>query len=434
MKNLHLFDKEIDFESVKNSLELPWVSFVEDINKVFYLYSYKPNPSVYYKIEDNTLYIRGTKQDGYNERLLYTDVTLAKNGWYTASNKAQITKAVIEEVISPTSCVRFFDGMSGMTTIENIENLKMDNATSTFTMFQLCKALTSVGDISNWHVSNVTNMRAMFSNCEALTSVGDLSNWDVANVTDMSGMFAYCNALASIGDISKWDVANVTDMSGMFETCSALTSIGNLHNWNVGNVTDMAWMFNQCYALTSIGDISRWDVANVTNMTAMFNSNDSSKPLILTSIGDISGWDVSNVTDMSFIFRGCTSLDKLNLSSWNTSKVTTMYEAFSNFIAWDKYTDFSIPKINVPPIPKDCNVDHAFSFDYSLTTIESSGKISKSLNFQWSPLTHDSAMVLINALDSENVGTLTLSTATKETLSEEEIAIATGKGWTIAAA
>ena len=56
MKNLHLFDKEIDFESVKNSLELPWVSLVEEINKVFYMYTYKPNPSVYYKIEDNTLY------------------------------------------------------------------------------------------------------------------------------------------------------------------------------------------------------------------------------------------------------------------------------------------------------------------------------------------------------------------------------------------
>ena len=353
MKNLHLFDKEIDFESVKNSLELPWVSLVEDINKVFYMYTYKPNPSVYYKIEDNTLYIRGTKQEGYSERLLFADAALSKNGWFNASNKTEITKAVIEELISPTSCVRFFDGMSGMTTIENIENLKMDNATDLSAMFQNCKVLTSIGDISNWNVGNVTSMRCMFSECNALTSVGDLSNWNVANVTDMA---------------------------------------------------------------------------------AMFNSNDPSKPLILTSIGDISRWDVSNVTDMHYMFRGCTSLDKLNLSSWNTSKVTTMYEAFSNFNAWNKYTDFSIPKINIPPIPKDCNVDHAFSYDYSLTTIESSGKISKSLNFQWSPLTHDSAMVLINALDSENPGKLTLSTVTKESLSEADIAIATGKKWTIEAA
>lgn len=353
MKHLRLFDKEIDFESTKDELEFPWLCFVEETSKSICMSTYKPNTSVYYKIEDNTLYIRGTEQEGYSERVLYTDAVLSKNGWYTASNKAQITKAVIEEVISPTSCVRFFDGMSGMTTIENIENLKMDNA---------------------------------------------------------------------------------TDMTAMFQGCNALTSIGDISNWNVGNVTSMRFMFSNCYALTSIGDLSKWDVSNVTDMAAMFNSNDPSKPLILKSIGDISRWDISNVTNMKYMFRGCTSLDKLNLSSWNTNKVTTMYEAFSNFNAWNKYTDFSIPKINIPPIPKDCNVDHAFSFDYSLTTIESSGKISKSLNFQWSPLTHDSAMVLINALDSENVGTLTLSAATKETLTEEEIAIATSKGWTIAAA
>ena len=60
MKNLHLFDKEIDFESVKETLERPWVSLVEETKKVHYMYSYKPNPSVWYKIEDNTLYIRGT--------------------------------------------------------------------------------------------------------------------------------------------------------------------------------------------------------------------------------------------------------------------------------------------------------------------------------------------------------------------------------------
>ena len=407
MKHLRLFDKATDFETSKGTLEFPWLCFVEETSKSVCMSTYKPNTSVWYKIEDNILYIRGIEQEGYSERVLYTDVTLAKNGWYNAPNKAEITKAVIEEVISPTSCVRFFDGMNGMATIENIENLKTDNTTDMSAMFQYCNALTSVGDISNWNVSNVTNMRFMFYLCNTLTSVGDLSNWNVAKVTNMRQMFSDCSALTSVGDLSIWDV---------------------------DKVTDMGWMFSDCHALTSVGDLSKWNVSKVTDMATMFNSNDRSKPSMLTSIGDISGWDVANVTNMSYMFRGCTSLDELNLSSWDTNKVTTMYEAFSNFNAWDKYTDFSIPKINVPPIPKNCNVDHAFSFDYSLTTIESSGKISKSLNFQWSPLTHDSAMVLINALDSENTGTLTLSAATRETLSEEEIAIATDKGWTIASA
>lgn len=433
MKHLRLFDKATDFETSKETLEFPWLCFVEETSKSVCMSTYKPNTSVWYKIEDNILYIRGTEQEGYSERVLYTDATLAKNGWYNAPNKAEITKSVIEEVISPTSCVRFFDGMSGMATIENIENLKTDNATSMFTMFQGCSVLVSIGDISNWNVSNVTDMTGMFNTDYALTSIGDLSNWNVGMVTNMRQMFNKCYALTSIGDLNNWNVGNVTNMMWMFSECNSLTSVGDISNWNVSKVTSMRAMFNDCHALISVGDLSKWDVGNVTDMRSMFNA-DGPNPLILTSIGDISGWNVANVTDMSYMFRGCTSLDELNLSSWNTSKVTTMYEAFSNFNAWNKYTDFSIPKINVPPIPKNCNVDHAFSFDYSLTTIESSGKISKSLNFQWSPLTHDSAMVLINALDSENTGTLTLSTATKETLSEEEIAIATDKGWTIASA
>ena len=215
----------------------------------------------------------------------------------------------------------------------------------------------------------------------------------------------------------------------MFYKCNALTSVGNLDNWNVINVTNMEEMFQGCNVLTTVGDLDNWDVSNVTNMSMMFTDCHA-----LTSIGDISGWNVSKVTNMSEMFKGCTSLNELNLSSWDTSKVTTMSEVFSNYFKGNKYTDFSIPKINIPPIPKNCNVDNAFSFDYSLTTIESSGKISNSLNFQWSPLTHDSVMILINALDSENPGTLTLSTATKESLSADDIAIATNKGWTIAAA
>ena len=300
-------------------------------------------------------------------------------------------------------------------------------------MFDQCSALTSIGNLDNWNVGKVTDMGYMFYGCNALTSVGDLSNWNVGNVTSMYGMFNQCYTLTSVGDLDNWNVGNVTDMSGMFGECNALTSIGDISGWNVGNVTNMHIMFNQCYALTSVGNLDNWNVSNVTSMYGMFNSNGPS-PLSLTSIGDISGWDVSNVTDMSFMFRGCTSLDELNLSSWNTSKVTTMREAFSNYNDGNKYTDFSISKINVPLIPKGCNVNNAFAYDYSLTTIESSGKISNSVNFQWSPLTHDSAMVLINALDSENPGTLTLSVATKKTLTEEDIAIATGKGWTIASA
>lgn len=49
----------------------------------------------------------------------------------------------------------------------------------------------------------------------------------------------------------------------------------------------------------------------------------------LTSL-DVSNWDTSKVTDMSGIFSGCNSLTSLDVSKWNTSKVTDMSWMFYN--------------------------------------------------------------------------------------------------------
>lgn len=49
----------------------------------------------------------------------------------------------------------------------------------------------------------------------------------------------------------------------------------------------------------------------------------------LTSIQNIENLNTSEVTDMSAMFSGCSSLEKLNLSSFRTSSVTSFYEWFS---------------------------------------------------------------------------------------------------------
>ena len=58
-------------------------------------------------------------------------------------------------------------------------------------------------------------------------------------------------------------------------------------------------------------------------MSGMFASCSSLSPL------DLSGWDTSKVTDMSGMFAGCSSLTTLDLSAWDTSKVTDMSGMFS---------------------------------------------------------------------------------------------------------
>ena len=56
----------------------------------------------------------------------------------------------------------------------------------------------------------------------------------------------------------------------------------------------------------------------------MFNS--CSK---LTSI-DMSGFNTSKVTEMRIMFYNCSGLTSLDLSSFNTSNVTSMFNMFGN--------------------------------------------------------------------------------------------------------
>ncbi len=45
---------------------------------------------------------------------------------------------------------------------------------------------------------------------------------------------------------------------------------------------------------------------------------------------DVSKWDTSKVTNMEIMFGECSNLIELDLSNWNTSKVTNMDGMFLN--------------------------------------------------------------------------------------------------------
>lgn len=86
-------------------------------------------------------------------------------------------------------------------------------------------------------------------------------------------------------------------------------------------------MFNACKSLTSL-DISNFDTSKVTDMNWMFNNCSN-----LTSL-DVSNFDTSNVTNMSEMFTGCSKLITLDLSNWDTSKahndMSRMFDSCSN--------------------------------------------------------------------------------------------------------
>ncbi len=83
-------------------------------------------------------------------------------------------------------------------------------------------------------------------------------------------------------------------------------------------------MFAYCKSLTSL-DVSNFNTAKVTDMSRMFAYCESLKNL------DVRNVNTSNVKDMSGMFEGCKKLKTVYVGKgWNTSKVEKSEGMFKN--------------------------------------------------------------------------------------------------------
>ena len=89
------------------------------------------------------------------------------------------------------------------------------------------------------------------------------------------------------------------------------------------NIENTNNMFKECTSITEI-NLSNFDSSKVTSMDNMFEGCSS-----LTSI-DLSNINTQLVKRMAFMFSRCTSLTSLDLSRFDTTKVTTMDSMFSH--------------------------------------------------------------------------------------------------------
>lgn len=213
-----------------------------------------------------------------------------------------------------------------LTKIDGIGLLDTSRVTNMQAMFRSIIKVTEL-DLNHFNTSNVTNMRYVFGSYSAQGNMAlktlNVSNWDTSKVESIRTMFQSCASLTSL-DLSGWDVSNVTDCSYMFWGCTKLATIGNTYNWNLSASTSFLNMFYNCSALKEI-DTSNWGLSKTTTISNMFYNCSA-----LMSIGDTSKWDTGACTDMSTTFFHCTSLKQLNVSNWDVSKVTTFNRMFTS--------------------------------------------------------------------------------------------------------
>lgn len=116
--------------------------------------------------------------------------------------------------------------------------------------------------------------------------------------------------------------ARPKNCGGWFWLFEALTTIEHLDYLNTSEVDDMQFMFSSCTSLETL-DLSSFNTEKVTNMVTMFENSKHLRSLKLPK-----GFIGSSVTNLNAMFKGCESLTELDLSGSNSENVKDMKEMF----------------------------------------------------------------------------------------------------------
>lgn len=162
-----------------------------------------------------------------------------------------------------------------------------------------------------------------------------------------------------------------------------------------------------------------YSAALVTNM---FYTNDHIEEV------DMSDWNIDSSTSLGGLFYNTRRLKKVKFGTHHTSSVTTIQNMLNGAICLNH---IDISGLDLSGVTTTTSAFYGLP---NLTDIDGWTPIKVSYGFTHSNyLTHDSLMKVINSLPTVQTSqTLTIGSTNLARLSSDEIAVATGKGWTVA--
>ena len=92
-------------------------------------------------------------------------------------------------------------------------------------------------------LSGTTNASCMFYSSDKMEHLPDLNT---SHITNMDSMFAFCSSLKAI---PKIDTSSATDIGNLFSGCKQITEVPAL---DISKATELDGMFQQCHKLKSI--------------------------------------------------------------------------------------------------------------------------------------------------------------------------------------
>jgi surface protein len=315
-----------------------------------------------------------------------------------------------------TSVCEAMDGMFNYCT--NLENLIIPfNTISVQTMkdmFKNCRKLTSL-DLSTFDTRAVMDMENMFSECVALKTL-DISHFNDISVSNVKAMFKKCNALTDL-NLGSLTFENAINLEDMFNDCSNITIL-DLSNFNTHKVTNMTRLFYDCEKLTSIVFGPNFVTNIVTSMTSMFGNTFS-----LSEV-DLSNFDMSAVQNIDYMFEG--AICDVDLSGKNTGNVITTSRMFKDY----KGSSINMSGCSLANSTDNINfITNANSLVEFIPPIDICSDISVIAN----RLPAEAFVAVISSLlEVPQPKTLTIGSTNLAKLTEEQIAKAVIKNWSIA--
>ncbi len=327
--------------------------------------------------------------------------TITQNGTYKANDDGVDGYDEVNVVTSGVNIYDYWMETAPQTNVQNIMRtlitkipyIDISNVTKMISAFA---DFTRLKEIPLLDFSNVTNMQSAFSECQNLETIPQLNT---SKVTDMQATFNSCKSLKSI---PKLDYSSVTICNNLFYNCSGIEEDIDIEFPNANYINSL---FNGCTKIKKVINIS---ALKSTQAYSLFN--------LCGSLEQVLNLNIPLVTNISSMFYGCTKLrDVPDIECSNVNNIANAFDRCSSLTNLGRLKNIGK--------------------NYSTTRSANNSYYTVGLPYCVN-LTHESLMNVINSLyDIKTAGVkpqkLVLGATNLAKLTEDEIAIATNKGWTV---
>jgi hypothetical protein len=249
------------------------------------------------------------------------------------------------------------------------------------------------------------------------------------------------------GEITPEEARSVTSLNDAFygnttikyfpelKYFTGLTGNWLQHPTTINTVSDYRGQFTECTALEEI----EFPSINLAFISGSFYGCSSLKEIDLSPITSTATSSAGR--RFSVVFAGCSSLKKIILPQHWAGVFSNFYLPFSKCTSLE-YIDFGNVDFSALSSITSTGGNEGFNPCSKLTTIKNGlYNLKGNLRLAKSPLTRESVLEIIDNVydyrgngNSSTTKTITLKATTYETLTAEDIAIATAKGWSIVSA